>query len=524
MAERSDPPPGGGGTARPGAAIGGQPQQKKKKPKYPVGCPVVEVNETFDITEPSSGATITVRRTGEEVFSCAMPNCSQIFQVYTKNLSSMQSHAKSKHKPIPVVSLAAASGTRSGQVGETITVVVAFGNIGDANISHDFNAFKIAPCFSGPNQRGAKCTICGKVLAILAENQLQKHCDSDHPTAEVIDIRARIAAEKRQAELAGVQEAERQSMGGGMARFFGARIAGPAPPVAHDLTAQQANLLRAPPAAPMAPALARPRGLVAALRAALPDCNICAGYKHNLPGYPFILYTVMDLPWDASTDGTLRSHPCVVKETKSEDGQIDEDTGMCVDCSNIRFDVRFLKLEARAIDDMIHRTRTRDSMLTHQQLAARKMYAIKIADRWRLEYSKSKSRLAAALRRVDDGHRICELIARGKLGKLHVLMRRQLNRGARPATILKRLNHAISNGFHPRGQDADDREDFEKAFLRSCFGGRRNLRLSQMADGEMGDGKLKRWIKLQDIPRFIMCHGELQVLSMRHNMPWGGYV
>ena len=230
MAERSDPPPGGGGTARPGAAIGGQPQQqKKKKLKYPAGCPVVEVNETFDITEPSSGATITVRRTGEEVFSCAMPNCSQIFQVYTRNLSSMQSHATSKHKPIPVVSLAAASGTRTGQVGETITVVVAFGNIGDANISHDFT-FKIAPYFSGPNQRGAKCTICGKVLAILADHQLQKHCDSDHPTAEVIDIRSRIAAAKRQAELAGVQEAERQSVGGGMARFFSARIAGPAPP------------------------------------------------------------------------------------------------------------------------------------------------------------------------------------------------------------------------------------------------------------------------------------------------------
>ena len=68
MAERSDPPPGGGGTARPGAAIGGQPQQKKKKPKYPAGCPVVEVNGTFDITEPSSRATITVRRTCEGTF------------------------------------------------------------------------------------------------------------------------------------------------------------------------------------------------------------------------------------------------------------------------------------------------------------------------------------------------------------------------------------------------------------------------------------------------------------------------
>ena len=70
MAERSDPPPGGGGTARPGAAIGGQPQQKqkKKKPKYPAGCPVVEVNETFDITEPSYGAPITVRRTCEGTF------------------------------------------------------------------------------------------------------------------------------------------------------------------------------------------------------------------------------------------------------------------------------------------------------------------------------------------------------------------------------------------------------------------------------------------------------------------------
>ena len=69
MAERSDPPPGGGSTARPGAAIGGQPQQKKKKkPKYPAGCPVVEANGTFDITEPSSGATITVRRTCEGTF------------------------------------------------------------------------------------------------------------------------------------------------------------------------------------------------------------------------------------------------------------------------------------------------------------------------------------------------------------------------------------------------------------------------------------------------------------------------
>ena len=64
---------------------------------------------------------------------------------------------------------------------------------------------------------------------------------------------------------------------------------------------------------------------------------------------------------------------------------------------------------------MIHRTHMKDSILTHPQLAARKQYAIKIADKWRLEYSKSKSRLTAALRRVDDGHRICELIARGKL-------------------------------------------------------------------------------------------------------------
>ena len=59
------PPPGGGGTARPGAAIGGQPQKKKKKPEYSAGCPVVEVNGAFGITEPSSGATITVRRNGD---------------------------------------------------------------------------------------------------------------------------------------------------------------------------------------------------------------------------------------------------------------------------------------------------------------------------------------------------------------------------------------------------------------------------------------------------------------------------
>ena len=70
MAEPNGLPPGGGGTARPGEAIGGQPKQKKKKKKkkkkkYPAGVPVVDIDETFTITDDSSGATITVRRTGE---------------------------------------------------------------------------------------------------------------------------------------------------------------------------------------------------------------------------------------------------------------------------------------------------------------------------------------------------------------------------------------------------------------------------------------------------------------------------
>ena len=235
MAKRSDPPPGRGGTARPGAAIGGQPQQKKKKKlKYPAGCPVVEVNETFDITEPLCLARPSQFAVPAEKSSRALCQIARKSSRFTRRISVRCSRTRSRSTNrflLSVVSLAAAasSGTRTRQVGETATVVVAFGNIGDANISHDFT-FKIAPCFSGPNQRGAKCTICGKALAIFADHQLQKHCDSDHPTAEVTDIRARTAAATRQVELAGVQEAERQSVGGGMARFFSARIAGPAPP------------------------------------------------------------------------------------------------------------------------------------------------------------------------------------------------------------------------------------------------------------------------------------------------------
>ena len=193
-------------------------------------------------------------------------------------------------------------------------------------------------------------------------------------------------------------------------------------------------------------------------------------------------------------------------------------TGMCVDCSAIRFSKNFLKVETRAIDGMLHRTRTNDAMLTHQQLKARKDYAMSIADKWRLQYSKGKSKLVSALRRIDDGHRNCELVARGKFGKVHVLMRRRLKRGARPATILRRFNEAIEHGFHPRGEDVDGREDFEKAFLQTCFGGHRNLWLSQKIDGGMGKSKLKKWLNAEAIPRFILCHGELHVRTLAHNL------
>ena len=55
-----------------------------------------------------------------------MPNCSCVFKAYTKNLNSMHSHAKAKHKPTAApANLTAGSGSR--QVGDTITVAVAFG-------------------------------------------------------------------------------------------------------------------------------------------------------------------------------------------------------------------------------------------------------------------------------------------------------------------------------------------------------------------------------------------------------------
>ena len=97
-------------------------------------------------------------------------------------------------------------------------------------------------------------------------------------------------------------------------------------------------------------------------------------------------------------------------------------------------------------------------------------------------------------------------------------MRRQLKAGSRPATILRRLNVAIGSGFHPRGDDADEREDFEKAFLQVQLGGQRNLRLSQMTESSMGQGKLKKWLQLESVPRFLLCHGELHCRTMVANM------
>jgi hypothetical protein len=77
---------------------------------------------------------------------------------------------------------------------------------------------------------------------------------------------------------------------------------------------------------------------------------------------------------------------------------------------------------------------------------------------------------------------------------------------------------AIESGFHPRGDDADEREDFEKAFLQVQLGGQRNLRLSQMTENSMGQGKLKKWLQLESVPRFLLCHGELHCRTMVANM------
>ena len=132
--------------------------------------------------------------------------------------------------------------------------------------------------------------------------------------------------------------------------------------------------------------------------------------------YPFFLHSTMAIPWDASTDGTLRSHTCIMV-TEDGDASIDSETLMCEQCGNIRFSITFRDLERRAVNEDLHRTRNHDTFLTHLQLKARKDYAVKVADRWRLEYSKSKSRLASALSKIDDSHRVFELLAKGAVSR-----------------------------------------------------------------------------------------------------------
>ena len=91
---------------------------------------IADIDETFTITDGSFGATITVRRTGEEEFACEMLNCSCVFPTYTKNLNLMQSHAKAKHNKLAAAPVNLTAGSGSRQVGDTITVAVAFGKAG----------------------------------------------------------------------------------------------------------------------------------------------------------------------------------------------------------------------------------------------------------------------------------------------------------------------------------------------------------------------------------------------------------
>ena len=67
--------------------------------QYPKNVPLVEIGTTFEVVGDATGATIEVRRTGLLTFHCSMDGCVAKFEVHTKNLASMKTHARSKHKP-----------------------------------------------------------------------------------------------------------------------------------------------------------------------------------------------------------------------------------------------------------------------------------------------------------------------------------------------------------------------------------------------------------------------------------------
>ena len=321
-AERAEPPEGTGVPEGGGGASSASRHKKKSRATYPPGVPVVDVGESFELTVAASGAKMRVSRTGEHTFACMMPACVTVFQLGTKNLVSMENHATAKHA-LAVAddggSAAASSSIRAA--GDTITVAVSFGKVGDAIISKDFE-FTVEESASCASGLAAKCGICSRVLLSLAHHQLGKHCNSDHPTEEVVVIRAKaILATKQATKQAKVQAsaaAARASTGGGLGKFFKQTVREPEPVVrpTNPIPLVRLSLPRAP--APTAPALVRQHGIVATLRAALPESNIYAGYMHGLPDYPYVLHASLALAWEASTDGTLRANARTVREAKCD--------------------------------------------------------------------------------------------------------------------------------------------------------------------------------------------------------------
>ena len=125
--------------------------------QYPKNAPLVEIGTTFEVVDDATGATIEVRRTGLLTFHCSMDGCVAKFEVHTKNLASMKTHARSKHKPsgTPSGGGGAAAGSTGRTEGETFTVLVEFDGVGDEDISAEFE-FTVAQLADGSGLLGSQ--------------------------------------------------------------------------------------------------------------------------------------------------------------------------------------------------------------------------------------------------------------------------------------------------------------------------------------------------------------------------------
>ena len=500
------------------------------------------------IGSPFEYAGISFLRTGARAAKCTQPGCSTTFNSYTYHTRGLGLHAKLCLETL-------AKKQRQGAAWDGVVTTSHTFDDGKT-VSVDFE--KIVGTGA---RRWVKCTKCETVLQFAAESVRETHVKQKHkpePTLEdklkdELGVKGKDmwsdffgAAKKRGSEA----KKEREERNKELTEAKQAGVEPPPPPPPPPL----ARTARPPPPPPL------PRAALPAVQQRSDDfletidgalqsqqrlidryarllaqagvangsdddlgdavgaarCpRVCRGFSLKLgprvgASYPYGLDDTS--PAWTLPDGQGRVRACGERPCE---GIVTDENESCGACERLKGDQRLVRLQQRAVDpELYRRSGINNKFLTHDQLASRVHHHRTKASESYFTLAKT-SREARRLQVTASAFsRVTAALATQKLPRVHIAIKRLLDRGATATAIAKQMERCV-DGYVPRGEFTET--DYQKAWLSLKLGGQRMLRLQMVDDGACSKSQLYRQTIL-DVPRHFPCRGTLLVNSLRYNL------